>query len=737
VVYGFAGLVVCVVAAGTFLTPPTYRSTATLWMEGDDPRFERLRLQALARKEAPRGAAMASGPAGGPAAPDPPTAVHVLPPSPSPARDRGRLARNYLGAIRSGPILEALLERTDLGQSEELDGLDQDEAIAALRRRVCVSRERGTDLVRIGFDARDPDRAAAALAELLELFVDRCEARQPDRARDVEALDAEEARLRSELDAAAERVRELEDQQGSFLLETELRRAHRALEATEREALAAEREEARLLDRQSQVKRASERGESPAVRLRLLGDEESIETLHALRDERARLEHELARLLARSGYRAADREALRARIGEVDARIEGLLEMAAALLAARIREVRGRSAALAARLGARRAEVSGLRDRLDRLERARHTRDRLAQRLDDLRRCRADLWLAAASDPTGLRIEVMDPPSFPVTPHRPRPVRDIGLAALAGVVGGMVLALLLELLDDRIKGNRDLREALGLPSLGSIPRLAGRHASDRMKLITVEQPRSRISEAFRGICSGIAAQERGSPGARARKPNGKAAQRAGRRDRASAADLAARHRDHVILVTSAGRGEGKTTTASNLAVSLAQAGYKTLLVDANLRDPRVHQTFHVTNERGLSSLVAAGEPLERCVRGSGVPNLSVLPSGPTPVNPSEVFLGAEFESALADLRRRFDRIVIDAPAISVGHDVVVLGRLADNTLMVVGAYQTSREEAAARKEYLTGLGIRVGGAILNRHRATGDEAVPELVPPPPDAEAPV
>ena len=115
-------------------------------------------------------------------------------------------------------------------------------------------------------------------------------------------------------------------------------------------------------------------------------------------------------------------------------------------------------------------------------------------------------------------------------------------------------------------------------------------------------------------------------------------------------------------------------------------------------------------------MVAAGDSLERCTQSTGVARLSVLPSGPVPLNPSEIYAGPELAATIRSLRNRYDRVIVDGPSVLSGDDVAALGRIVDDTLMVVGAYQTSREEAVAAKEFLGALGIPVGGVILNRAR---------------------
>jgi capsular exopolysaccharide synthesis family protein len=176
----------------------------------------------------------------------------------------------------------------------------------------------------------------------------------------------------------------------------------------------------------------------------------------------------------------------------------------------------------------------------------------------------------------------------------------------------------------------------------------------------------------------------------------------------------------LFMITSASPGEGKTTNAVNLAISFAQSGARTLLVDADMRRPRIHRIMDVQNPYGLSSYLARSMPLEDVVEESAVPNLFVLPTGPLPPNPSEMLGSEAMKKFLAEVREQFDRIVIDTPPTAAVTDACVLAPLADGLLQVVLAGATSRRLVNRGKRQLlqvrgNHLGLILNGVKTRRH----------------------
>ena len=176
-------------------------------------------------------------------------------------------------------------------------------------------------------------------------------------------------------------------------------------------------------------------------------------------------------------------------------------------------------------------------------------------------------------------------------------------------------------------------------------------------------------------------------------------------------------RPRVLVLTSARPMEGKTTVVSNLGIALAQIKRKVLIIDADLRKPRIHQLFNVNNERGLGNLLSGGhlpdESLDGIVQQTNIPGLSVLPSGPPTENPANLLYSENLSPMLAKFKSEFDMVIIDTPPMLQMPDARVLGRLADAVILVTRAGHTTRDVAVAANQRFAEDKTRVLGTILN------------------------
>jgi len=207
----------------------------------------------------------------------------------------------------------------------------------------------------------------------------------------------------------------------------------------------------------------------------------------------------------------------------------------------------------------------------------------------------------------------------------------------------------------------------------------------QIELVPHERPRTLISEAYRSLRTALLLS--------------------------SAREL------KVVAVTSAVAGEGKTATAANLAVVLAQLGRPVLIVDCDLRKPRLHQVFKVSNRVGLvNQLTGTAEP-EAVILPTEVPNLWVVPSGPMPPNPSELLSSARIREWLDAMRQRFDYVIIDTPPALAVTDATLIGMLADGVVLTLRGHKVTREEARLVRDRLRQADIKILGAVLNRYQA--------------------
>ena len=304
----------------------------------------------------------------------------------------------------------------------------------------------------------------------------------------------------------------------------------------------------------------------------------------------------------------------------------------------------------------------------------------------------------------GLRssnIRIVDPAMIPSAPSRPAKTRNITLAFLVGLVGGIGLALMREYLDNTVKSPDDVETLARLPSLAVVPQFASSNGSSkrqgllqgfaangqdkRIELVAQHLPKSQMSEAFRALRTSILLSQ-------------------------------ADHPPQVILVTSALPREGKTTAAANLAVTLAQLGDSTVLVDADLRKPGIGRLLNLGSGKyaGLSSYLAGVSSLDLVsVPHPAIPNLVAIPTGPLPPNPADLLSSHKLADAIAELRTKFKFIVIDSPPIMAATDAVILSVQADGVLLVVRSGETPKEAFTRTRDLLASVKCHILGVVLN------------------------
>jgi capsular exopolysaccharide synthesis family protein len=169
-----------------------------------------------------------------------------------------------------------------------------------------------------------------------------------------------------------------------------------------------------------------------------------------------------------------------------------------------------------------------------------------------------------------------------------------------------------------------------------------------------------------------------------------------------------------LVVTSTGPGEGKTLVAANLAIALAQSSHRVLLIDADMRKPRVHEVFGKAKEPGLSNVLVGNAEASQCISKTSVQGLWVLPAGVTPPNPAELLGSKRFKDFLGSLAQHFEYVVFDSPPVMAVTDSSIVAHTVDGVLFVVGAEMTSRHAAQRALEQLDHAHAKIVGAVLNR-----------------------
>lgn len=354
--------------------------------------------------------------------------------------------------------------------------------------------------------------------------------------------------------------------------------------------------------------------------------------------------------------------------------------------------------------------------------------------LNELMRKQSETEVAVRlQDTRESNIRIIDKALVPGGAFRPSLRQDVTYGVLLGLLAGIACAVLIEFLDRTVKSPEEVERRLGLPPLAVIhdvtevgkaygyaggygygygepppgekpvrvrpsrtapekredrkerKKAAVATASPQIELVPHERPRTLISEAYRSLRTGLLLS--------------------------SARELKA------VAVTSAVAGEGKTATAANLAIVLAQLGRQVLIVDCDLRKPRLHQVFHVSNRVGLVSQLTSGAEPAETILPTEVPNLWIIPSGPIPPNPSELLASDRMRDWLRAMRSRFDFVVLDTPPALAVTDATIVGLLVDGVVLTLRSGKVTREEARLCRDRLRQAGIKILGAVLNRYRS--------------------
>jgi len=295
-----------------------------------------------------------------------------------------------------------------------------------------------------------------------------------------------------------------------------------------------------------------------------------------------------------------------------------------------------------------------------------------------------------SKDDANFTAETISPPTMAVKVE-PKLFVIMILSSIFGLLGGFGLAYLADLTDKSFRSPEEIRRRLNIPVIGHIPILISEEESAKLEgaingpdptLVTYYRPKSRKSEVFRGIRTALYFSTRGES-----------------------------HK--VIQITSPNMGDGKTTLSSNLAVSIAQSGKQTVLIDGDFRRPRLHKVFAVPSEKGFATALMGQADLRDCIQPTVIPGLSLLPCGPIPPNPAELLTSPRFKELMDELREQFDYVLIDTPPLLVVTDPCVVAPRVDGVLMTMRVTKNGRPIAERARDILISLGAKPLGIIVN------------------------
>lgn len=585
-------------------------------------------------------------------------------------------------------------------EAELEQDISVEEAAGLLQKRLAVEPVKNSRLVELRFDDADPERARRILSTLADTYIQQnLELSLSNMGTAGDWLNAQLVKLKAELESSELDLHEykkknqllsvsLDDQ--SNMLRDEMQQLHHELTAARarREQLAA---------RVSQLDRVDPNNPDSLPAAELL----SSPVLQELRGNY--LHARTARDSLVEAGKGENHPEVQSTSATMATALKALLDEVKNIQEAHRRDllaVEKEAAGLAKLYGAakqRALDLNLLEIEFNRLARNKENTERMYSLV---------LERAKQSDVTSQmrfnNVSVVDAPLVPRHPVRPRVALSLALGAFGGLALGLGVVMARELLDRRVKVPTDIEQYLQLSCLGLLPQIEDAPPAARSKpvrsrrrrsggeaepgpqeLYVHNHPTSGVAEAVRAVRTNIVFM---SPDAPFRR----------------------------ILITSAGPSEGKTTVACSLATAIAQSGKSVLLLDADLRRPRLHKVFQTSGARGgVTTALLDPTLLDEAVMATGIPNLSVLPTGPIAPNPAELLHSASFQRLLETLSARFDRIVIDSPPLVPVTDAAILSSLVDATVVVVRAFQTSKDSARQAVRSLRDVKARIAGAVLN------------------------
>jgi len=417
--------------------------------------------------------------------------------------------------------------------------------------------------------------------------------------------------------------------------------------------------------------------------------------LQRLEEKYADLKSQYVDTLQQFGPKHPKAERLQSQVDEIQSLIERERKRIVERMRNDYRVALGRESLLAAAVAKEKVEVGALNQLLiehNLLKRESETNqqlyDNLLQRLKD------------ATVSAGLRatnIHVIDPAKPPRSPIRPQKLLNILIGLMVGVVLGLALAFVKEAVDTTIKSIDEAERLADAPALTIVPlardmlrRPTPSHPGGNGKSAATQgpallsRPSSAVAESFRTLLTSVILSTAPKP-------------------------------PQMLLITSSAAGEGKTITSLNLAIALAQRGEATLLIDADLRHPRIAESLNLVNGTGLASFLTGAHNIEKAMRQfPPVPALWVLPAGPNPPNPAQLLSSSAMESLLRELRKQFKFVVIDSPPVLPVTDAMILSTFVDGVVFVVASGATVRGALTRARKILQNVGANVLGIVLNK-----------------------
>jgi succinoglycan biosynthesis transport protein ExoP len=401
------------------------------------------------------------------------------------------------------------------------------------------------------------------------------------------------------------------------------------------------------------------------------------EYIQGLKTNLAQLQREQAQLSERYGENHPEMIKVKSAVQAANGKLSGEIAKVIEGVNSEYRAARAEEQSLQGALNAQRAEAMGQNKMNVTYSVLQREADSNRQIYESLLQQAKEAGISGERRATNVR--VVDPAEVPGGPISPNVRADMTFAFVAGLVLAIGLAFGFEYLDNRIKTPQELKAQLGIPFLGMVPAVS--MDKEPNPLLDNGVPQN-FAEAFKSVRTNVLF---------------------------SSADEGMR----TLVVTSAGPGEGKSLVASNLAMALAQAGQRVLIIDADMRRPRVHEIFGGEQEPGLSNVLAGNAKTNEAVRKSKTSGLWLMPAGHIPPNPAELLGSRRYTDFIASLSVHFDWVILDTPPVMVVADSSIVANQSTGVVFVVRADHTSKHAVRAAVEQLEAANANLVGSVLN------------------------
>jgi succinoglycan biosynthesis transport protein ExoP len=602
--------------------------------------------------------------------------------------------------LRSTAILSAALNAPALANLQSF--ADVNNPMAVLRRDLEVEVGKRDDIINVSFTSPYPEEAAGIVNAVVDAYIASHNKRQSSLSAEVvKILGDERAKREKELTDKRQRLADFELQNEDLVFGPD-RDNNVNVRSLESVRLTLTQAQIDTLDAKAFCDTCKRMMNDPS-KLREFAEAQRskgayyvapIDQANSLRADLRRLERERADCLLRLKPDTPAIAALDAEIAQLRQQILGLDKEFAALQLAVAEEqfqaAQERENTLSSYFERQRRNTVALSNQLAQYALLQSDYQRTKSFCDTL----DDRIRVLGVDPQvgSLAVEILEVAPVPTVPSRPQVPKTMGLALCMGLFAGVGLALHREWKDKRLRSTEEISDLLALPILGVVPAMTSPNQTMAIRGQKVRiSPESREAEAFRSLRTAIFH----------RVPKESA---------------------RTILVTSAAANEGKSTVVGNLAITIACAGQRVLVVDANLRRPGQYALFGMNpNGKGLTAVVAGKMSLEEAVIHTKLDNLNILTSGPVVSNPAEMIDSEVFAQVLKKLADQYDRIIVDSPAILAVTDAQILATRCDATILVIRAQGSSRTLSVQAQDRLASVDARILGVVVNDVRLKGDD----------------